>query len=289
MTLGIVCLVATGFTWVAIGIIINSAARQGRNLAAIQFLAALICVAVSLAVLAGTGEPLLLSPVVPFMLAAGIGNYATFQMMGRAMRSGPGGIVWGLIQSALIFPFLMGMGFFGVSCTGKRAAGVLLILLSIAFFAKCRNASRDGRNSGWFGWTLGAFLLAGFTQCMTNLPSYFPFGEASNVLKTMWVQIGTVLAFLVEAWFRPQLRRTGKIWRPVLLLALATLVPQYFFFYRGLNAVAAHGAGSIGYPVALGSCIIGFYLYSVTVLKERMTPLSAAAGCCGIAGIVLLC
>ena len=60
-------------------------------------------------------------------------------------------------------------------------------------------------------------------------------------------------------------------WKLMLILSGATLVAECFFFYRGLDLVAQAGVGAIGYPVALGSCIVGIELYSVLILREKVT------------------
>lgn len=44
---------------------------------------------------------------------AGILNYAGLQAMGKGMQLGPNGAVWGIMQSALIVPFLGGILLFG--------------------------------------------------------------------------------------------------------------------------------------------------------------------------------
>lgn len=46
--------------------------------------------------------------------------------------------------------------------------------------------------------------------------------------------------------------------------------------------MAACGAGSIGYPIAMGACISGFFLYSLFVLPERLN----LPACIGLAAVL---
>ena len=55
-----------------------------------------------------------------------------------------------------------------------------------------------------------------------------------------------------------------------------------------MDALAKAGAGSIAYPLLVSSCIIGFFLYSVLLLKEKNRPIQYAAFILCLTGIVLI-
>jgi len=292
MQLGILLLVAAGLTWVAIGAVISRSAARGLNLNRIQAEAALVCLLVSaLALLWPAGSAgRLPSPVVAGLLVlAGAANYVTFLLMNRAMRQGHNGIVWSVVQSALVWPFLMGVLVFGVSCTWLRVLGLALILIGIGLAGFVRDGACSGSGARkWIGAALAAFLAAGASQCLANLPSYLDGAEFGSVGKAAALQLGTLAAFGVEACGNARVWRGAVNWKPVAVLAGANIAAQYFFFYRGLDLVAQAGAGSIGYPIVLGSCIGGFSLYSALVLHERVTAASAASVACCLAGIIVL-
>ena len=167
--------------------------------------------------------------------------------------------------------------------------GLALVLVGIGL-AGCvrREAHGGGGTRKWIRAALAAFLVAGASQCLANLPSYLNGAEFGSVGKTAVVQLGTLAAFGVEACGNVRVWRGAVNWKPVAVLAGANIAAQYFFFYRGLDLVAQAGAGSIGYPVVLGSCIAGFALYSALVLRERVTAASAASVACCLVGIVVL-
>ena len=79
-------------------------------------------------------------------------------------------------------------------------------------------------------------------------------------------------------------------------LWIFTLSLQFFglFFaialqYPSMDTLAKHGAGSLSYPLLVGSCVVGFSLYSKLFLKEKMTPLQWGALASCLAGIILIC
>lgn len=57
---------------------------------------------------------------------------------------------------------------------------------------------------------------------------------------------------------------------------------------RLLDLVAEAGAGAIGYPVTLGSCIAGFALYSVFILRERITIASVSSFLLCLSGMIAM-
>ena len=292
MTTGLLLLILTGICWVGIAVVVSRAARKRLEIDFIQFAASLVIASAALCAmlfrspLAGgsAAEKVVLCLGVLF---AGMCNYLMIRWMRRAMVLGNCGAVWGITQSAMICPFLMGIFLFGVAPTPFRIGGLLLILLGIRLFSTTR-PKRGPNPRGWLLPTLGAFAASGAAQCFANLPSYWDFIRMSSELRAALVQTGTIALFLATAPFRrKKLRITGTA-MPILLLSLVQILSLFFFFYRGLNLVAEQGCGAIGYPVAQGSCIAGVLLYSRFVLKEPCSwnmVLAFGAVCGGIAVI----
>lgn len=117
MLLGILLMVLAGMGWVGIGAVVSHCAAKKVNLALVQLGQTVLCLAVGIAVMLFqepelcSGRTRLLAFGVLFL--AGVGNFSAFELMNRAMRVGPNGVVWALAQSALIFPFLFGVIFYG--------------------------------------------------------------------------------------------------------------------------------------------------------------------------------
>ena len=72
-------------------------------------------------------------------------------------------------------------------------------------------------------------------------------------------------------------------WVPLTALVIFTLqIP-------GMRAMADNGLGGMSYPVMVGSGIIAFTLYSVFLLKEKLTVTDLAANICCVAGLLCIC
>ncbi len=297
MLLGIVLLVATGTSWVVLGAVIGRAARRNIPVPLVQALSAAIILPVSISVLLVHPDPecalhvRLLTILSTF--GSGFFNYFVLNLMGKAMKTGPNGIVWAMVQSALIFPFLAGVIFFGVALTAYRLTGLAAILAALAFFGLARDNNSSG--SDWRRAALCSFLLAGLNQNLSNLPSYFPEAAAvGSVSRSLGAQLGTLTAFLLmqgRCLFTPEYRallRGGAVWRYAGLLAGVGITSGYFLMYRGFNLVAEAGAGAVSYPVLVSSCMIGFALYSCVVLKEKIRLLPGLGLACALLGLVCI-
>ena len=88
------------------------------------------------------------------LLAAGAGNFLMLSWMRHAMAIGNNGAVWGIVQSAMICPFVMGMVFFGVAPEWNRLSGLGLVLAGIFLLSRATPAGTvSGRR-----WLLPAFV-----------------------------------------------------------------------------------------------------------------------------------
>ncbi len=295
MTLGIILLVLAGLGWVGIGAVISFCAARKINLALVQLGQTVLCLAAGLAIMLFQPAPECSQTVHLTVFAAlflsGVGNFCAFELMNRAMRIGPNGVVWALAQSALVFPFLFGVVFYNVALTPARIFGVVFIIASIIFFgmAKKSGSAETGRSKKWLWLALGSFAAGGITQTAANFPSYIEGGLAvSSVARTTYLQMGALAGFaLVWLINREKLERKGTL-LPIIGLTVFYLAIFFGLLFRGLNMLAEAGAGSIGYPVMIGSCVIGFFLYSIIFLKEKITPAGAIGFILCLAGVITI-
>ncbi len=290
MISGIVLLLLTGSAWVGIAVVVSGAARKGLDLDFIQAGAALLTALAAGSVLLFTPAleiPLARRlPVEAAIVAAGVGNYLMLKLMNAGMARGDNGAVWGITQSALLFPFLMGILCFGVAPTATRILGFILIIGAVVLFSFARR--RPGKGGHWLLPTLGAFFCAGASQCCANLPSYLHWEGMSSPRRAFLVQLGVLGAFTVNMLVTRKRLAPANSLTPIVSLALINIVSLFFFFYRGLNRLAEAGAGSIGYPIAMGACIAGFFLYSRFRLREAATFASLLGFFAVLAGILII-
>lgn len=276
LILGILFLLLTGLCWVGIAAVVRDSASRNLDIGRIQFYTSGLLVLIAAAVLllkplpeAGSlmNRVWLLIP----LFFAGIINYIMLYLMKIGMRTGNPGAVWGIVQSAFVCPFTMGIVFFGVALTAPRVIGILLIVAGIALFSRDRS-QRKSSGKNWLIPTCGAFLIGGLCQCFSNIPSYMTDIVVPPPVRILLVQGGTVSAFSAAFLFRKDKESKNRfqmIFKPVLALTAVQLLSLFFCFYRGLDLTARAGAGSIGYPLAQGSCIIFFMFYEKLRYRKK--------------------
>jgi len=140
-------------------------------------------------------------------------------------------------------------------------------------------------------------LLCGLNQCCANLPSYLNNGESvGSVYRACLSQVGMLCGWLIGAaatrtLSRPEFR-PGEF-RKILFFAISLnavgLTANYLLFYNALDFLAKAGAGSLGYPLVVSSCVVGFFLYSAIFLREKGGFFQKSGCILGIAGIVIIC
>ncbi len=327
MTKAILLLFAAGLSWVSVGAAVGYVERRGYDLVLYQILLCAVCVALGLAGwLAAPGSffpkdgapALTWWVVIVALLLCGAFNYLMNAMMGKAMKRGPNAVVWAIIQSGLVYPFLMGGLVFGVPMGPRRLCGIALIVASVFLYAArekkpAGDAQRGGENSGggpsaagltalrlWLPAALLGMLFCGINQCAANLPSYLEKGsEFSGTFRTFAIYFGLLVAALADRAFKrlrggrasvpppPGQFRALAAWAAG-VGAISFLSTKYLTF-PGLDALERLGAGSMGYPVMVAACIIGFFPYGALVLHERIGALQAVGATLGLAGILLGC
>ena len=291
MIIGLLSLAVTGVLWVALGIVVSSSARENKNLPLIQGGTGMLIVLATLPGLFFAPFPGWLTGICIFL--SGVGNYCIFHLMNKAMKIGPNGLTWAMIQSAFTIPFIMGIVFFGVPCSWFRLAGLLLLLTATALMGCCGQNQKQcgGFSRKWLFFTVTGFVLAGLNQCCANLPSYFLEQEKID-FAGLWVRAGlggagTAAVWLLHGLFDRKNFHGSGCTKWMFLMAASTLAASVTLFC-GLDQLVAAGAGAIGYPVAMGVTIAVFLLYSLIVLRERFSLSAALSIFLCLCGIILL-
>ena len=293
---GFLLVAAAGFCWIGIGVAVSCCSARGWNYNIVQGLNSLGSVLISLALLAfgalrtGSSDFSLFG----FALCAlgGFANFYNYVLTGKAMARGPNGLVWGIMQSGLVGAFLMGVIFFGEKPTLFQLAGLLLILGGVLAMGIAKNNGSAARGKRWVPLALGALLLAMTTQCCNTLPSYFPEMGKNGILSRMLGSgLGSLLGFAITTL--PGMIRKRDFggrgeWIIAGILILMGLAASFFFFFRGLDRLAEIGCAGLGYPLAIGVCVIGFSLYSLLILKEKFARASLAGLGAACLGIILI-
>ena len=307
MTFGIIALVIVGSSWSLTGLVMGDAPKQGIPPSFIQLLCGGLSLIGALAVAACNGTlaiPECSATAFWLTMAAyvftGFSNFLNLIWMSRAMQSGPNGIIWAIIQSALVFPFIGGIIFFGVEATPLRIAGIILLLTALGIFSMAKDNSRSGTGGGnWKLLALMCLALCAVQQNITTIPSYFEeCRKVPSSYRTMGTGFGTMMTALIYILFntsgdgyavmKQALTRT-RLWMYLLGLSVFGLFLSITLLFPGLDVMAAHGLGGMAYPVMVGSCIVSFILACVFILKEKLRPVQLVALTLCITGLVLIC
>ena len=300
---GIIAMVIVGSSWCLVGLVMGDAPKKGIEPSLVQMGGGLFSVIVSAIILIATSAYSTASLKVTFLtcLAYFVGsaiNFVMLQLMSKAMQLGPNGVIWSIIQSALIFPFIGGILFFGVELTFLRGAGIILLLGALVLFA----FTKDNQNQGGIKWKMLAFsamILAAIQQNISTMPSYFE--EARNVpsiMRSLCAAGGTLAMAVIwnlvlmnrDRW--DQIKKNVKnftLWKYIAVLQLFSLIFAYTLHYPGMDVMAEKGLGGMCYPMMVGSCIISFTLSSIWLLKEKVKPVQLAALIVCLCGLVLIC
>ena len=296
MLFGIPALLAVGASWCLVGIVMGKAPKKGIEACKIQLIGAMFSILFNLVLAAALGY---FSAVELRYLLIGMSIYAVagfldclgVRCLAEGMKRGPNGMVWAIMQSGTVFPFLGGIFLFGVELTFCRGLGIILLLVALIFFGIAQDNQpkpmQEKNRTSWKFWAFLAFALVGIQQNLTNAPSYFPELQAlSAPVRALAAAIGALLGSLPGQTGKGFYKGLAEVcsrklfWFYTLGLQASSLLFAYFLTYPGLDAMANAGAGAVSFPLMVGSCIIGFSLYSLLVLKEK-------AGIAQILGILL--
>ncbi len=327
MILGLLFCVLAGLCWVAVGVAVGTVERHGWPVRVFQVVNGALSSAICAAALlfgrrfAPGSESLRFTGAwIPAacLLVCGTLNYSMTVAMAAGMRRGPNGLVWTITQSGPVFPFLMGVFVLGnTSLTWPRGLGILLILANLVAsrLGKKEADSKPGASlTQWFPAAVVAFLFCGATQCTANLPSYLASAEVSGtgaipetsaLERTLWCMLGGLVAWFAHGAVLLLLPPRGKaenapppdrparslryLLLPVAVVTITGVLSAAVFQFNGLDLLARANAGAVGYPLMVSSCLIGFFLYSALILRERQTPAQYAGLAACVAGSVLLC
>ena len=297
---GIIALVMVSFSWVLVGVIAGKAPKLGYTMEAIYITGSLLSMIFAGAICFFTGigkcdfVPMFWTAAAFFLTGAGC--FVKGLIMSRIMQCGPNGIIWAIIQSAMLFPFVFGVVFYDVKLSMIRGIGMVLMLVALAMFAFSKDNSSKGTGS-WQFWTFFSLVLGGLDQIVTSVPFYYPQTKGiSSMFNIFWLMagyfvIGVVAIFLKKNLWN-NLKTSVKEWsfwiQSLALLPLSGLFVILFQF-PGMRAMAENGLGAMSFPILVGSCVSLFTLYSAVILKEkfRIADFSALVVC--VVGQIMLC
>ena len=175
---------------------------------------------------------------------------------------------------------------------------MIILIVALFLFGKAKGSQGEKKQGNWMIPAFAAFILCGIQQSVANLPSYYPeLTKLNPAYRTIFTASGVIFGAFCWNSFKILFRgfkldwtqlRNKYLWFYIFATKIYSLLTAYFLLYRGMDALAKAGAGSIAYPLLVSSCIIGFFLYSVLILKEKNRPIQYAAFTLCLTGIILI-
>ena len=316
MALGLFFAILTGISWVAVGAVIGLAEKRGCGTARQQLVGQTLTGTITATVLAlgvsfRPNSPVfsLRADLAPMLWTALWGhlNYWMALCMGRAMRAGPNGTVWTIVQCGFIFPFVLGVAIGNTALTVPRFLGLLSVLVGVFFCGRARTAGSRATAEpvavgGWLASALAGFVLCGVNQCAQCMASLGPVETRPTALVRILCGVSGVFAAIVphQLWLWRERRRNHAPRDPDLaakyryLLKICGIGSAIFFassfcfLYNALDRLEAAGRIAVATPLMLCSCLVGFTAYGAVVLRERPSRPQLVGTAFALAGIALV-
>jgi len=273
-SIGLILTLSTGLIWGLVGVVFNHAARKKVDYASLMFVASMASAVAAWSLrcdfekISFVGNEVILSKLLLVMGGVALLGSIGFWLMRQAMQSGHSGVAWALVQSAMVIPALAAILFFNEAVTFFKIAGLAIIVCSIISFSFSKQEKTESKSKGAWLWpALSAFALVGLSQFLCTFPSYW---EEWNESVDLRLPLQMTVTFLIFAVYLLSTRKkvSKMAIRLGLLYAMVVFTGQVFLYWS-IDRMALTGSISLVYPVAVGTCVVSFSLYSVFIIKEK--------------------
>ena len=292
---GIIYIIFSGICWCLNGIVFSYTAKKSMNFIQIVLISTSLSTIIAWVYFLNYSSTNIAIPPKAGMLSVIMiisGMICSFGLiiMQKAMQKGHHGIVYSISQSAMIIPFLYSIIVFNESITLFKTVGIALIILSfIAFGTGQSNSIKNDYKSPfkfWFSLAISSFLIIGIHQILTLLPIYWPNWTDSSNMRVPLLFTGFSIGYIFIFFTHKTKIEKRSILFALMLIPLA--LPSQFIFYRGMDIFAKLNIVSVAYPLAVGTNIIAFVIYSLFFLKEKSPKIYIAGVLIGVSGLMLL-
>ncbi len=307
MLIAVFILILVGFSWTYNGVVMGGVSRHNVSIPLMQLIAYLFGLIVGLGLLfSGLYPPLSASREATIQACilyslVGMLSFPLIVAMAKGMERGPNSLVWAILQSGMVIPFIYGICFHDVKAGAIRLIGMVLLLIAVPLMSVNRK-KEEKKTSGksWVFFAIVAFFICGIQQTLNNEPSYSDEIRAGVpvIHRCLLIYISNLVVAIVmllcpnQAAVRKDIRthlRNRYLWIYAIGLQTLTMLSGLFLSFNAMDRMAKLDMGAVSYPVMVISCILGFTLYSITWLRERLTWEAITGICLCIMGIVFLC
>jgi len=177
--------------------------------------------------------------------------------------------------------------------TSLQYIGVLSILVGVIIPSLVgeKNSVDEykGGSSLWFCLAMLALLSFGTAQTLANIPSYWVGWSDNAGLRPSLGAIASCITVLIVFFVRrKKIFPISRILIGISFLMSCIGVIGLKILFLALDRLSSFNMGAIGYPIAVGSCIAGFSLYSMFVIREKVLWQNWIGLIATISGIIII-
>jgi drug/metabolite transporter (DMT)-like permease len=296
MYLGVVFAIAAGLMWAGNGVVISRVARHGKDPIGLMAMASLMSMVSAWIFIPHYGAfqqkglVTRLPQLILYMAIAGSSVSIGYLFLQSAMRKGHHGATFAICQSALVFPFVVGVIFWNSQASIINYAGVAAVLLCLVCLGMAKGEGEHNTPESsrpiWFALAMIALVLTGAELILKEATSTWQgWEDHANIRVPLSLTAGAIV-YQVLALALKRYNRTMPFIEAIILTVL--VVPSQLLIFRALDIFDAYHRSGLGWPTAISTCIVSFSLYSIFVLKEPLTRLRLTGILFGIVGVVLV-
>lgn len=275
----------TGVIWCLVGIIYSKATASGEGFFPFLVLSTLVFAStIWIATPPTAWDATEVLKVVGVMLSSTVFSQCGFLCLREAMRRGSLAVSWSVSQAAMVWPFIAGLMFFGDSLNGLRIAGMATLLVSLVVLSVTKPKTNNGSREYLF-FAFGAFFLIGVAQILTQVPNHLGVSEQALTWRV------PAFSFSGLIWLTKCRHTKAETWKSVWKLAVTyglVVASGQWVFYKAMDLLSKHNSIGLAYPLALGSCIALFTLYTTLVKREKLGVWGIIGICLTILGILFM-
>lgn len=295
MAVGILLSMALGATWALIGVVLTKVAKS--NTSAITFYMSGCWLAAGFSWLFLADWPVL-AVEIPARTAelsvwlglSGILNSLGQLLLVNAMNSGHKGVSWAIVQTGMLIPLIASFIFWSERISLAGACGIALLLLAIILMSRGRRDSEAqpacGISAKWLFFVFGALFLIGSSQAFQTVSSHWANWQDEGNLRVCFLATSGAIAntFWVALQRETITRKAigyGAVWAVLAIFS-------YIILFHAIDILAREGMSGFVFPFSQATCMVGFALYSLLLLKERFSRSACYGLCCGVTGIIMM-
>ncbi|MBO5695719.1 MAG: hypothetical protein J6S98_09980 [Lentisphaeria bacterium] len=292
MVTGILLTLFIGFLWSLVGIAYKFIAKENLSVFDIALVNAFLTIVVLLSILGWNihtdGASMPDAGFCWLVIAGGCINAAGGYVLQWSMKYCRSSVAWAIGQSALIIPFLSITLIFNEAWLALKVIGTVVIIggMLVLSFSPAKKTQEMPRPTYGIVLALISFLVLGIGQAMLSATSYMPFEDTAGYRPVLAAFGGLAAVIGGKIAVKEKGFRITKKALCVIVFYLVQGVISQTVQYHAMDALKVVGMNACFFPIAIGTCIALYSVWSVTVFKEstnRYVIGGTAAIVCGIA------